>query len=91
MVSSATNSVSRSPAAASAIAPDGREQEQREELAAIDAVLGQVAAGEQRRQPAAEAEQEAEEEREAIDHEVRRELARALEPLGTDPPQRRGS
>ncbi len=44
-----------------------REQEERVELAALDAVLAQVPAGQQRRHRAAEADQHVEEERESVE------------------------
>ena len=54
-------------------------------------MLGQVAAREERREGAAEAEDEVEEEREAIDEEVRRERLRALERRRGRPATRRST
>ena len=90
IVSRPRKSVSASPAAASIIAPKRREEEERVELAALEVVLGEVAAGEQRREGAAEAEQHVEEEREAIEDQPRRDGRRVAEPLDADHPQRGG-
>ena len=62
------------------------EHQERVELAAIEIVLGQVTACEQRGQAAAEAEHEAEEEREAVDDQVRGERLHTGDRLGPDHP-----
>jgi len=71
---------------------DRGEGEERVELAAVELVLGQVAAGEERGEAAAQAEEEREEEREAVDDQVGRGVAEAVELVGADEPHgdRRG-